>query len=48
MPLSESPSTDCADSYEAVACPACGRVHLVNETTGRMLSEAKIPNDEEM
>jgi hypothetical protein len=23
------------DSYEAVTCPACGRVHLVNKTTGK-------------
>jgi len=47
LPLSDSPSTDSADSYEAVACPACGRVHLVNKTTGKMLSEAKMLNDKE-
>ncbi len=36
-----------ADSYEAVTCPACARVHLVNKTTGKMLSdkEEKMPRD---
>jgi hypothetical protein len=28
-----------SDSYEAVTCPACARVHLVNKTTGRTLSD---------
>lgn len=27
------------DSYEAVSCPACARVHLVNKTTGKTLSD---------
>jgi hypothetical protein len=27
------------DSYEAVTCPACARVHLVNKTTGKTLGE---------
>jgi hypothetical protein len=31
--------TEYADSYEAVTCPACARVHLVNKTTGKMLSD---------
>jgi hypothetical protein len=26
-----------ADQYEAVACSACGLVHLVNPTTGKVL-----------
>jgi hypothetical protein len=25
------------DSFEAVTCPACGRVHLVNSKTGKVL-----------
>lgn len=28
-----------ADSYEAVTCPACTRMHLVNKTTGKMLGD---------
>ena len=28
-----------ADSYEAVTCPACARVHLINRKTGKMLSD---------
>jgi len=28
-----------ADSYEAVTCPACTRVHLVNKTTGKTLGD---------
>jgi len=27
------------DSYEAVICPACARLHLVNKTTGKMLGD---------
>jgi len=27
------------DAYEAVACPACGRMHLVNKLSGKMLSD---------
>jgi hypothetical protein len=27
------------DEYEAVTCPACGRLHLVNKITGKLLSE---------
>lgn len=25
--------------YEAVDCPACGSMHLVNPTTGKLMSE---------
>ena len=28
-----------ADSYEAVTCPACARVHLINRKTGKMLGD---------
>jgi hypothetical protein len=28
-----------ADTYEAVACTACRRIHLVNPTTGKVLGE---------
>jgi hypothetical protein len=34
----EAPS-DRADSYEAVTCPACTRLHLVNKTTGKILGD---------
>jgi hypothetical protein len=44
--LSDPTPTDRADSYEAVACPACGRLHLINKTTGRTLSD-KMRNDKE-
>lgn len=27
------------DAYEAVACPACGRMHLVNRLSGKTLSD---------
>jgi RNase P subunit RPR2 len=37
--LEESTVPDRADSYEAVTCLACGRVHLVNKTTGKTLSD---------
>jgi hypothetical protein len=37
--LPESASTDRTDSYEAVTCPACVRVHLVNKTSGKMLGD---------
>jgi hypothetical protein len=28
-----------ADTYEAVACTACRRLHLVNPTTGKVLGK---------
>jgi hypothetical protein len=37
--LEKSAIPDRADSYEAVTCPACGRVHLVNKTTGKTLGD---------
>jgi hypothetical protein len=37
--LPEAAQPECADSYEAVTCPACAaRVHLINRKTGKMLS----------
>ena len=30
---------DHPDSYESVTCPACGRIHLINKTTGKLLSD---------
>jgi hypothetical protein len=30
---------DRPDSYEAVTCPACTRLHLVNKITGKILGE---------
>ena len=35
--LADSMQPEHDDSYEAVTCPACGRVHLINRKTGRML-----------
>lgn len=37
--LPETAPTDRTDSYEVVTCPARGRIHLVNKTTGKMLSD---------
>lgn len=37
--LPETEPTDQTDSYEAVVCPACTRLHLVNKITGKMLSD---------
>jgi len=37
--LPRPPEPDCSNTYEAVRCPACGRIHLVNRTTGKALSE---------
>ena len=31
--------TDPPDSYETVICPACARIHFVNKTTGKLLSD---------
>jgi hypothetical protein len=31
-----------ADTYEAVACTACRRVHLVNPTTGKVFGRGRI------
>jgi len=32
-------TTDDADSYEAVSCPACARVHLVNPASGKVAGQ---------
>jgi hypothetical protein len=45
--LTEPPPADRTDSYEAVTCPACGRLHLVNKTTGRTLSDRMVSEKEE-
>ncbi len=37
--LPDSAQPEPADSYEAVTCPACARVHLINRKTGRMLGD---------
>jgi hypothetical protein len=37
--LPDADPTDHPDSYEAVTCPACTRIHLINKITGRLLSE---------
>jgi hypothetical protein len=37
--LPDQPPGDEADSYEAISCPACAQIHLVNKATGRMLGD---------
>jgi hypothetical protein len=37
--LPDGKPTDRTDSYEPVDCPACAQLHLVNRTTGKMLSD---------
>jgi hypothetical protein len=37
--LPETAPMDRTDGYEAVTCPACARIHLVNKTTGKMLGD---------
>jgi hypothetical protein len=37
--LPDAMPADPADSYEAVPCPACARLHLVNKTTGKVLGD---------
>ena len=37
--MPEPAPTDPPDSYESVTCPACSRIHLINKTTGRLLSD---------
>jgi hypothetical protein len=37
--MPEMASTDHADSYESLTCPACTRIHLINKTTGKMLGD---------
>lgn len=41
--LAGPPFAEPADAYEAVGCLACGRVHLVNKRTGKMLSDREGP-----
>jgi len=38
-----APVAEHADAYEVVACAACGRLHLVNKATGKMLSDREEP-----
>jgi hypothetical protein len=37
--LAKDPSTDQANDYESVTCPACLRIHFINKTTGKLLGE---------
>jgi hypothetical protein len=37
--LPENADPERADNYEAVTCPACARVHLINRKTGKMLGD---------
>ena len=40
--IADDPTEGEAESYEAVTCTACTRVHLINQKTGRILG-----NDED-
>ena len=35
----EPASTDKAQEYESVTCPACTRLHLISKSTGKLLSD---------
>jgi hypothetical protein len=37
--LTPATAADRPDSYEAVACPACARLHLINKVTGKVLGD---------
>jgi hypothetical protein len=37
--LPKKASTDQADAFDTVTCPACLRLHFVNKTTGKLLGE---------
>ena len=35
----EPASTDKAQEYQSVTCPACTRLHLISKSTGKLLSD---------
>ena len=35
--VADDPEADDGESYESIACHACGRAHLVNPATGKVL-----------
>jgi hypothetical protein len=37
--VAEALSTDQPDAYEAVTCPGCARLHLINKITGKLLGD---------
>ena len=37
--VAEAVSMDQPDLYEAVSCPACGRLHFIDKITGRLLGD---------
>jgi len=39
--IADDPAESEAESYEAVTCTACTRLHLINPKTGRMLQDEK-------
>ena len=41
--VAEAKPGDSADAYDAVPCPGCGRLHFVNKTTGKTLSDGIKP-----
>jgi len=40
LPFSADPAEE-SDVYEPVDCPACGRLHLINKSTGRPLGDGR-------
>ena len=42
-PFAIDPAADPA-IYESVQCPACGRLHLINKSTGQLLGEGNEEN----
>ena len=39
LPDDDEAPAERADSYAALPCPACARLHLVNKTTGKTLGD---------
>ena len=37
--VADDPAENDDDGYEAVTCPVCRRVHMVNPKTGKLLGE---------
>jgi len=35
--LARDASTDQANAFESVTCPACSRLHFINKATGKLL-----------
>jgi hypothetical protein len=40
VPFAPDPATQ-THAYESVACPACGNLHLINKSSGKLLGDDK-------